>query len=178
MADLPDEEDQARWDAFRDAWETTEQALRAALPPEMQAALERPMYYSPDGDPLSFPDWTEMMFRKHEEVRQRGEIPRESWWCRKTMIEDQRPPDRCVEISTVWLGIDHNHIGIGPPLIWETMIFGGDWDHEHWRYTNRAHAYDHHEEIVRALRAGKDPNTQTARTMPPEAPSGESPKNG
>ena len=29
------------------------------------------------------------------------------------------------KISTVWLGIDHSH-GIGPPLLFETMIFNND----------------------------------------------------
>lgn len=28
-------------------------------------------------------------------------------------------------VSTVWLGIDHNHFG-GSPLLFETMIFKGD----------------------------------------------------
>ena len=35
-------------------------------------------------------------------------------------------------VSTVFLGIDHN-FGDGPPLLFETMIFGG----EHDRYCNR-----------------------------------------
>jgi hypothetical protein len=28
-------------------------------------------------------------------------------------------------ISTVFLGIDHNWSGKGPPVLWETMVFGG-----------------------------------------------------
>lgn len=28
------------------------------------------------------------------------------------------------EISTVFLGIDHNFGGQGPPVLWETMVFG------------------------------------------------------
>lgn len=27
------------------------------------------------------------------------------------------------EVSTVFLALDHNHGGIGPPILWETMIF-------------------------------------------------------
>lgn len=27
------------------------------------------------------------------------------------------------KLSTVWLGLDHNFFGIGPPLIFETMLF-------------------------------------------------------
>ena len=28
-----------------------------------------------------------------------------------------------VRVSTVFLGIDHNHFGQGPPLLFETMVF-------------------------------------------------------
>lgn len=27
-------------------------------------------------------------------------------------------------VSTVWLGLDHSFSGVGPPLIFETMVFG------------------------------------------------------
>jgi len=30
-----------------------------------------------------------------------------------------------VRISTVFLGLDHNYGGGGPPILWETMVFGG-----------------------------------------------------
>jgi hypothetical protein len=39
-----------------------------------------------------------------------------------------------VEVSTVFLGIDHNWGG-GEPLLFETMIFGGELDQEQWRYS-------------------------------------------
>jgi FKBP-type peptidyl-prolyl cis-trans isomerase 2 len=29
-------------------------------------------------------------------------------------------------ISTVWLGIDHNHFSAGEPLLFETMVFNED----------------------------------------------------
>jgi hypothetical protein len=35
-------------------------------------------------------------------------------------------------VSTVFFGIDHN-FGNGPPLLFETMIFGGKFDEECWR---------------------------------------------
>ncbi len=28
-----------------------------------------------------------------------------------------------VRISTVFLGLDHNFGGVGPPILWETMVF-------------------------------------------------------
>jgi hypothetical protein len=38
-------------------------------------------------------------------------------------------------VSTVFLGIDHRFHGNGPPLLFETMIFGGPLDQEQWRYS-------------------------------------------
>ena len=32
------------------------------------------------------------------------------------------------DISTVFLAFDHNYSGVGPPLLWETMVFGGRLD--------------------------------------------------
>ena len=29
-------------------------------------------------------------------------------------------------VSTVWLGLDHSYLRTGPPLIFETMVFGVD----------------------------------------------------
>jgi len=62
---------------------------------------------------------------------------------RKTTIGD-------VEVSTVWLGIDHQH-GDGPPLIFETMIFGGDHHGETWRYPTHDDAVAGHEAVTAAL---------------------------
>lgn len=28
------------------------------------------------------------------------------------------------EVSTVFLSLDHNHFGVGEPILWETMVFG------------------------------------------------------
>lgn len=48
-----------------------------------------------------------------------------------------------VEVSTVFLGIDHNWGG-GPPLLFETMIFGGKHDEYQERYSTRAEAIAGH----------------------------------
>ncbi len=50
-------------------------------------------------------------------------------------------------VSTVHLGLDHRH-GDGPPLIFETMIFGGEHDQEEWRYTTLAEAKAGHARAV------------------------------
>lgn len=60
------------------------------------------------------------------------------------------------EVSTVFLGLNHAHFN-GPPLLFETMIFGGEWDSYQWRYTLRAEAERGHAAIVAKLRAGEEP---------------------
>ncbi|MDD5008568.1 MAG: hypothetical protein PHC68_09270 [Syntrophorhabdaceae bacterium] len=41
-----------------------------------------------------------------------------------------------VKISTVFLAIDHNWSGVGRPVLFETMIFGGPLDQSQWRYSS------------------------------------------
>jgi hypothetical protein len=48
-----------------------------------------------------------------------------------------------VKVSTVFLGLDHS-FGDGPPLLWETMIFGGEHDQYQERYTTRDEALKGH----------------------------------
>ena len=47
-----------------------------------------------------------------------------------------------VRVSTVFLGLDHS-FGQGPPLLFETMIFGG----EHDEYQERCSTWDEAEEM-------------------------------
>ena len=54
-----------------------------------------------------------------------------------------------VLVSTVWLGVDHR-IGDGPPLIFETMVFGGPLSKHHVRYSTEAEALAGHAEICSA----------------------------
>lgn len=49
---------------------------------------------------------------------------------KKTQVGD-------VKVSTVFLGLDHNYSPTGPPLIFETMVFGGKMDQEEWRYSTK-----------------------------------------
>lgn len=68
----------------------------------------------------------------------------------KTKIDD------AVEVSTVFLGLDHNY-GDGPPILFETMIFGGPHDHWQDRYHTWTQAVAGHDQVVAALCAGKAP---------------------
>ena len=53
-----------------------------------------------------------------------------------------------ITISTVFLGLDHNFTGSGPPVLWETMVFGGMLDNEMERYTNLGDARRGHDAMV------------------------------
>lgn len=44
------------------------------------------------------------------------------------------------EVSTVFLALDHRYGDDGPPILWETMVFGGPLDGEQDRYTSLADA--------------------------------------
>ena len=49
-----------------------------------------------------------------------------------------------VTVSTVFLGLDHNWCNEGPPILWETMIFGGVNDHFQERYSSKEEAVERH----------------------------------
>ena len=51
-------------------------------------------------------------------------------------------------VSTVFIGLDHNFAGDGPPLLWETMVFGGDLHGEQRRYASHAEAMAGHAAMV------------------------------
>jgi hypothetical protein len=61
-----------------------------------------------------------------------------------------------VEVSTVFLGIDHSFGLGGPPILWETMVFGGDHDHEQERYSSREDAVAGHARWCK-LALGREP---------------------
>ena len=50
-------------------------------------------------------------------------------------------------VSTVFLGLDHGYTN-GPPVLWETMIFGGPNDGYQDRYTSREDAERGHQKAV------------------------------
>lgn len=71
-------------------------------------------------------------------------------WCRwyqdsneKRIVRRTRIGD--VLVSTVFLGLDHGYSPEQPPILWETMIFGGE--HDMWmnRYASVEEAIVDHE---------------------------------
>ena len=59
-----------------------------------------------------------------------------------------------VEISTVFPGLDQNYLRRGPPVLFETMIFGGWLDDSRNRCATWDEAKAMHAEAVRLVRAG------------------------
>lgn len=62
-----------------------------------------------------------------------------------------------IQISTVFLGIDHGfpwdkeQKADYKPVLWETMIFGGPFDQEQWRYNSLESAREGHKTAVRLV---------------------------
>lgn len=57
-----------------------------------------------------------------------------------------------VDVSTVFLGINHS-FGDGPPILFETMIFGGVLDGEQCRYCTWDEAASGHRDICARVRS-------------------------
>lgn len=53
-------------------------------------------------------------------------------------------------VSTVFLGIDHNLSGVGEPVVFESLVFGGINDKELMRYSTWEEAVQGHEWIVKS----------------------------
>lgn len=71
-----------------------------------------------------------------------------------------------VRISTVFLGIDHG-FGFGvAPLLFETMIFGGEHDMDQWRYASWEAAVEGHEYAVRIATGEEEHEWHTPTPTP------------
>lgn len=91
-------------------------------------------YYDKQGKPLELLEWAKRL----EDMEYKRVAVDE--------IDNRR-------VSTDWLGLSHQ-LGEGPPLIFETMIFGTDEEYCA-RYSTEAQAIAGHAEVVRKLRAGE-----------------------
>jgi hypothetical protein len=87
------------------------------------------IYYDRNGEPMDMMEW----------IAAFGDI--------KDRVIAHTPLADGGEVSTVWLGLDHS-FGIGPPLIFETMVFGGPHDQEQWRYSTEEQALTGHRNAV------------------------------
>lgn len=74
--------------------------------------------------------------------------------------DDERQVDLTVvdigeEASTVFTGLEYRLFGDGPPLLFETMVFGGGYDGETWRYSTWDEAEAGHKKVVERVMGGK-----------------------
>jgi hypothetical protein len=95
---------------------------------------------------------------RHYVLDERGEPKAEDdlfTWARWYESADRRVAQDFignVRVSTVFLSLDHNLFGEGLPVLWETMIFGGEHDQFQRRYTSRVDALLGHEYAVNVVR--------------------------
>jgi hypothetical protein len=106
-------------------------------------------YYGPNSEPISFGTWAVLFGRRKDD-----DEPGSFWLIGRDDI-------RGVRVSTIWLGLDHSfgrlhHPGL-PPLIFETMVFGGKHDQFCERWPTREAALAGHDRIVAAIRDGEEP---------------------
>jgi hypothetical protein len=64
--------------------------------------------------------------------------------------------DNDVHVSTVFLGLDQNFSDEGPPLLFETMIFGGPNDQYQDRYATKEEALEGHAKAVKLASKKRD----------------------
>jgi hypothetical protein len=83
------------------------------------------------------------------------------WWQQANRIvaqdKDEAAGAAGVMVSTVFLGLDHNFSTSGPPVLWETLVFGGPLDGEMDRYTSRAAALAGHQAMCRRVSEARRP---------------------
>lgn len=64
-----------------------------------------------------------------------------------------------IKISTVFLGWDHSFMEESAPILFETMIFGGEFDDFQRRYTTYNEALQGHTEAVEMVKQSLTPKT-------------------
>lgn len=110
-------------------------------------------WYDLEGNPIDMEQWAALMETKHRSRR-----TAEDGWSTPDEDPTRVAIDRIgnVRVSTVWLGLNHNW-GDGPPLIFETTVFGGTWDQWQERYSTKEQALKGHHRVCEAIRAGEEP---------------------
>lgn len=92
-------------------------------------------YFDRDGNPIT-PQRYEQLISRGIEYRR---------------VEQTKVGD--VVVSTVWLGRDHNFGTAGPPLIFETMVFGGLLDNSSALYASEDLARTEHQRWVACVKS-------------------------
>ena len=77
-----------------------------------------------------------------------------AWWANnpnRHVARDELPGD--VLVSTVFLALNYEWREGAPPVLWETMVFGGPLDGEQERYVSRADAVAGHARWLAKVKA-------------------------
>src|ERR1700704_101513 len=114
----------------------------------------RPIYYDRQGKPMTI-QWA----RRFEDEDYRH-IARD-------VIGPDEPldPAPLITVSTSWLGLNHD-LRSDEPLIYETIIIGGEHDATGMWHATEKQAREGHQRAVDELRAGRGPRG-TSRLAPP-----------
>jgi hypothetical protein len=70
---------------------------------------------------------------------------------KRHVAHDKVTPE--IRVSTVFLGLEHNFGKPGPPILFETMVFGGPLDGEQERYCTWDEAEKGHAAMLEKVRA-------------------------
>jgi hypothetical protein len=97
----------------------------------------RPRYYKLNDDKTVSPVRDMMAWAKRMDFSDDSK--------RRVAFTDIGRNGNAVEVSTVFLGIDHNFWDEGPPILFETMVFGGEHDGDQWRCSTWEQALQQHE---------------------------------
>ena len=96
-------------------------------------------YYDRSGQPMSLARWMASMEKDPE-----SKIVAHNWFVHDGSI---------VLVSTVWLGMDHNFFSdSGPPIVFETMVFGLADDEYQERYATEEAALAGHDRALALVR--------------------------
>lgn len=101
-------------------------------------------FYDRDGLPIGLYQWAALL----EDPANR--------YVRRTTITSAADLSQACDVSTIWLGIDQGWglvTGVGPPLIFETMVFaeGNEHDRECERWPTLASAIAGHVRVVTTM---------------------------
>lgn len=93
------------------------------------------------------------ILKEHEAVQEPSLLKWGSWFeTADRIVAKDKIGD--VLVSTVFLGLDHS-FGSGPPLIFETMVFGGEHNEDMDRYSTWDEAVRGHNNILNKVRKNK-----------------------
>jgi len=113
--------------------------------PDLPDFGDKHLYFDKAGNPITMMEWSRLLGDMAYKVI-----------CKDVFIMGDEP----VEVSTVWLGLNHQWMPGGPLRIFETMIFGGDLHLEQWRYATEEEAREGHAETVKLVRVICDAQAQ------------------